>query len=132
MRRIRRNLLWCGLLLSSAVAWAGPSVHFVTPADGATVSNPITVKMAVEGMKVMPAGDLVVDSGHHHLIIDGQPVPMGEAVPADKTHLHFGKGQTETELNLPPGEHTLTLQFADGKHQSYGPALSQTIKIEVK
>jgi uncharacterized protein YfaP (DUF2135 family) len=124
--------MFCGALLASTLAWAEPAVHFVAPVDGTTVSNPIQVKMAVDGMKVMPAGELVAGTGHHHLIVDGQPVPMGEAVPADKTHLHFGKGQTETELALPPGQHTLTLQFADGKHQSYGPALSQTIEITVK
>jgi uncharacterized protein YfaP (DUF2135 family) len=124
--------MFCGTLLASTLAWAEPSVHFVAPVDGATVGNPIQVKMAVDGMKVMPAGELVAGTGHHHLIVDGQPVPMGEAVPADTTHLHFGKGQTETELTLPPGKHTLTLQFADGKHQSYGPALSQTIEVNVK
>ena len=53
-------------------------------------------------------------------------------VPADATHLHFGKGQTETMLKLTPGKHTLTLQFADGAHQSYGPDLSSTITVEVK
>jgi len=132
MKRTRSILVFCGALLAAPLVWAEGSVHFVEPADGATVSNPVKVQMAVEGMKVMPAGELVAGTGHHHLIVDGQPVPMGTAVPADKTHLHFGKGQTETELSLPPGKHTLTLQFADGKHQSYGPALSQTIEIDVK
>ena len=60
-------------------------------------------------------------TGHHHLIVDGKAVPKGSVVPADATHMHFGKGQTETTLKLPPGKHTLTLQFADGAHQSYGP-----------
>ena len=71
-------------------------------------------------------------TGHHHLIIDGHPVEAGKAVPADATHLHFGKGQTETTLKLAPGPHTLTLQFADGLHQSYGPEMSATITVTVK
>ena len=70
-------------------------------------------------------------TGHHHLIVDGQGVPAGEAVPKDDTHIHFGQGQTEHTLELSPGKHTLTLQFADGLHRSYGPALSTTITVEV-
>jgi len=129
MKKILATFCLAGL---ATLANAGSAVSFLAPADGAVVSNPVQVRMAVSGMNVQPAGELVTGTGHHHLIIDGQPVTEGEAVPADKTHLHFGKGQTETELTLSPGMHTLTLQFADGKHQSYGPALSKTIRIEVK
>ena len=78
-----------------------------------------------------PAGALVAGTGHHHVIVDGQPVEQGEVVPKDDTHIHFGDGSTETELELAPGEHTLTLQFADGMHRSYGRALSKTITITV-
>ncbi len=59
-------------------------------------------------------------------------MPAGEVIPADDKHLHFGKGQSEAEVKLTPGPHTLTLQFADGAHRSYGPELSKTIKITVK
>ncbi|MCB1900785.1 MAG: DUF4399 domain-containing protein, partial [Rhodocyclaceae bacterium] len=108
------------------------SVMFVEPKDGATVPHEFKVVMAVEGTQVAPPGQLVHGPGTHHLIIDGQPAPKGTVVPADATHLHFGKGQTETMLKLTPGKHTLTLQFADGAHQSYGPDLSSTITVEVK
>lgn len=107
-------------------------VYFVEPADGATVTSPFKVKFGVKGMEIRPAGDMVANSGHHHLIIDGHPVPKGEAVANNEHSLHFGKGQTETELTLPPGPHTLTLQFADGKHMSYGPAMSATIHVTGK
>ncbi|ANC46055.1 rod shape-determining protein RodA [Pandoraea pnomenusa] len=111
---------------------AQPRVFFVAPADGAVVSNPVVVKFGVEGMTVKPAGEVVANTGHHHLIIDGDPIPAGQVVPADDSHLHFGKGQTETTVNLTPGDHALTMQFADGAHRSYGPAMSQTIKVHVK
>ena len=62
----------------------------------------------------------------------GKPVPKGEVSPANDKSLHFGKGQTETDLTLPPGDHTLTLQFGDGAHQSYGPDMSKTITVHVK
>ena len=70
-------------------------------------------------------------SGHHHLIVDGRPVPPGQPVPFDDKDLHFGKGQTEAQITLPPGRHTLTLQFADGGHRSYGPKWSATITVNV-
>lgn len=109
----------------------GSRVFFVAPADGATVKGPVTVKMGVEGMKVQPAGQLTEGTGHHHVIIDAGGVAKGTAVPADDQHIHFGKGQTEATLALSPGEHTLTLQFADGAHRSYGPDLAATIKVTV-
>ncbi|MES2857375.1 MAG: DUF4399 domain-containing protein, partial [Bdellovibrionota bacterium] len=59
-------------------------------------------------------------------------VKRGEVVPADDRHIHFGLGQTETTVKLPKGKHTLTLQFADGNHASYGEMMSQTISITVK
>ncbi|MCA9543181.1 MAG: DUF4399 domain-containing protein, partial [Myxococcales bacterium] len=68
----------------------------------------------------------------HHIIIDGEGVAQGQVVPKDDKHIHFGGGQTETELELTPGKHTLTMQFADGAHMSYGPKMSQTITVEVK
>ena len=118
--------------LFSAPAIGGGSVHFITPTDGAMVSSEFQVKMGVKGIAVEPAGKLMDGTGHHHLIIDGHPIEAGKAVPADATHLHFGKGQTETTLKLAPGPHTLTLQFADGLHQSYGPEMSATITVTVK
>lgn len=106
-------------------------VFFVEPAAGARVTSPVKVVMGVEGMVVKPAGELVVGTGHHHIIVDGGPVAPGSVVPADAQHIHYGAGQTETELTLDPGPHTLRLQFADGMHQSYGEALSAQISIEV-
>jgi hypothetical protein len=108
------------------------SVAFLEPADGATVGSPFKVRFAVDGMEVKPAGDIVANSGHHHLLINAEPIKAGESVPFDATHLHFGKGQTETEVKLPPGQYTLTMQFANGAHQSYGAPMSKTIKITVK
>ena len=119
----------CGGVVLAAQA---QSVSFVEPADGATVSSPFKVKFAVSGMEVKPAGDMSANTGHHHLLINADPVKAGESVPADEHHLHFGKGQTETEVKLAPGDYTLTMQFANGAHQSYGPAMSKTIKVTVK
>lgn len=111
---------------------ADAAVKFESPANGATVHSPVHVVMGVHGMKVQKAGEVVAGTGHHHIIIDGEPVPMGTAVPADDTHIHFGGGQTEVDLELAPGKHVLTLQFADGLHRSYGKAMSGSIEITVE
>lgn len=121
------------LLAAGSAAWASEGrAYLIEPKDGATVSSPFTVKFGVEGKTVAPAGDMAPNSGHHHLIIDGAPIAKGEVVPTDDQHLHFGQGQTETELSLPKGRHTLTTQFADFGHQSFGPDWSQTITITVE
>jgi len=118
-------------MICSQQAFAA-NVEFTQPEDGAVVSQDVKVVMAVHGMQVHKAGELIEGTGHHHLIIDGAFVPGGEVVAKDATHRHFGKGQTETTIHLTPGKHSLTLQFADGHHQSYGEPWSKTIAIRVK
>ncbi len=110
----------------------GARVFFVNLEDGAVVSSPVKVEMGSEGIKVQPAGEIMEGTGHHHIIINEGPTPYGTVVGADDTHIHFGKGQEETELELAPGKYTLTLQFADGFHRSYGDNMSSTISIEVQ
>jgi hypothetical protein len=117
---------------------AGAKVWFVEPADGAKVTGPaeggkisVAVKMGAEGIAVKPAGQIEAGSGHHHILVDTTPDPVGTVVAQDNQHLHFGKAQTEATLSLTPGEHTLQLQLADGIHRSYGPSLASTIKINV-
>ena len=120
------------LLAGCATQPAGPSVSLLEPANGATVGTTFKVVFGVNGMKVAPAGDIVANSGHNHLLINKAPVATGESVPFDDQHRHFGAGQTEAMITLPPGAYTLTSQFANGAHQSYGAAMSKSIKITVK
>ena len=108
------------------------SVEFLNLKDGDKISTPFVVTFKVNGMSISPAGEIKDGSGHHHLLINQTFIEKGNAIPADQNHLHFGKGQSEAELNLSPGMYSLTLQFADGYHRSYGKALSKTIQIEVK
>jgi hypothetical protein len=108
------------------------SVRFLEPADGATVASPFKVRFAVDGMEVKPAGEMAARTGHHHLLINADPVKAGESVPFDDKHMHFGKAQTEAELKLAPGDYVLTMQFANGAHQSYGAPMSNSIKVTVK
>lgn len=107
-------------------------VFFPTLNDGAIVTSPLIVEFGVKGMEVEPAGAVNTNKGHHHLIIDGTFTPANEVVAADATHIHYGKGQVSDTIELSKGEHTLTLQFANGFHQSYGHKMSKTIKVTVK
>ena len=100
--------------------------------SGDTVNSPFIVEMGVRTMTIKPAGALEPGTGHHHLIIDKGFMKYGEIIPMDKQHLHYGKGDTVAEISLPPGEHTLTLQFANGMHMSYGEQFSNEINIYVK
>lgn len=120
------------LLVGCATPAPSQSVSLLEPADGATVSSPFKVRFGVKGMAVAPAGEIVASSGHNHLLINRTPVAAGQSVPFDDQHRHFGAGQTETTLTLPPGQYTLTSQFANGAHQSYGQAMSATIRVTVK
>lgn len=107
-------------------------VHFLEPKDSSTVSKTFHMKFAVEGLKVVPAGEITPGTGHFHVIVDEGPTAEGTVVAMDAKHIHYGKGETEADLTLAPGLHKITLQFADGAHRSYGPNMAQTITIRVK
>jgi len=121
-----------GLLAACGTMASSQSVSLLEPADGATVGTTFKVRFGVKGMAVAPAGEIVKNSGHNHLLINKMPVPAGESVPFDDQHRHFGAGQTEATITLPPGQYRLTSQFANGAHQSYGAPMSSTIQITVK
>lgn len=111
----------------------GTELYFVAPADGASVTGPVTVRFGLKGMGVAPAGIQMAETGHHHLIVDANLPPADKPIPADANHIHFGKGQTETTLTLAPGRHTLQLVLGDHLHIPHDPAVvSQKITITVR
>ena len=117
-----------------AKAPAGASVFIVSPKNGETVGQDVTVKFGVKGIDLKPATDASPNSGHHHLLIDVADLPPGNApIPNDATHKHYGKAQTEDTIHLSPGDHTLQLDFADLAHMQFDPPLvSKKITVHVK
>ena len=112
---------------------AGAEVYFIAPKDGETVTSPVTVKFGLKGMGVAPAGIAMENTGHHHLVIDADAPALDKPVPADATHVHYGKGQTEATVELKPGKHTLMLVLGDELHQPHTPpVMSKKITITVK
>ena len=112
----------------------GAKVYIISPKDGDTVSRTFTVRFGLKGMGVAPAGIDIPDTGHHHLILNLEELPsLDVPLPMTDNVLHFGKGQTETELTLEPGEHTLQLVFGDKIHLAHDPpVISKKITITVE
>jgi len=113
---------------------AGAEVYIVSPKDGATLKGPVTVVFGLKGMGVAPAGIKFDNTGHHHLLIDSDPpADLSQPLAATEKSVHFGKGQTETTVTLPPGKHTLQLVFGDFLHIPHDPAvISKKITVTVK
>ncbi|MCH9766055.1 MAG: DUF4399 domain-containing protein [Alphaproteobacteria bacterium] len=108
-------------------------VYFVEPNDGANVKKSVKVVFGVEGMEIVPAGTDKPNSGHHHLLIDSSLEDYSSPIPSDENHIHFGKGQTETVVELSPGKHTLQLILGDMNHVPHKPAVeSDVITITVE
>ena len=116
-------------------------VYFVNLENGATVKGLVQINFGLSGMGVAPAGVEKANTGHHHLLLNRPPIGQGEdgaeefdySIPADENHLHYGKGQTEATLDLPPGEHTLQLVLGDMNHIPHNPpVMSEVITITVE
>jgi hypothetical protein len=113
----------------------GAEVYIISPRDGARVKSPVLVRFGLkDNMGIAPAGVKFDNTGHHHLLIDTDaPADMGAPLPATDKIKHFGKGQTETSLTLPPGKHTLQLLLGDQSHIPHDPpVISKRITITVE
>lgn len=136
-----RTLFSAALVLGTALALAqertpappGAEAYIISPRDGARVHAPVLVQFGLKGMGIAPAGIKFDNTGHHHLLIDTEaPADMSAPLPASDKIVHFGKGQTETTLNLAPGKHTLQLLLGDLNHVPHDPpVLSKKITITV-
>lgn len=122
------------LLLFSVSALAEePELYFITPGHGAVVESPVTVKFGLKNFGVAPAGVEKTKTGHHHLIVNAELPPMDQPIPANDNYIHFGGGQTETTIELEPGEHTLQLLMGNHMHIPHKiPVVSEKITITVK
>jgi hypothetical protein len=110
----------------------GAKEEFVDLKDGAVIGPKTTIHFGLHGMGVAPAGTKKANTGHHHLLIDTDLPPLDKPIPNDENHLHFGGGQTEVELSLPPGPHTLQLLLGDADHIPHTPPVySERIHVTV-
>lgn len=102
----------------------GARLYIIWPKDGQVIAGgKFWLRMGLENMGVAPAGSTKPKTGHHHVIIDAPLPPFDEPIPSDKNHLHFGGGQTEARISLPPGRHTIQLLLGDATHVPHKPPL---------
>ncbi|WP_407157921.1 DUF4399 domain-containing protein [Bradyrhizobium sp. STM 3557] len=141
---MRRVCLALAMMLSTATFAAagetpapeGAKVYFINLKDGDTVTSPVLIRFGLAGMGIAPAGTEAPNTGHHHLLIDAEPLTgdaLNEAIPVDEHHVHFGKGQTEASVKLTPGKHTLQLVLGDWSHIPHkAPVMSDRITVTVE
>jgi hypothetical protein len=111
---------------------ADAKVYILWPSDGQVIKGAFWIRMGLSGAGIAPAGVEKPNTGHHHLIIDADLPPLDQPIPNDHNHLHFGLGQTEARIDLPPGRHTLQLLLGDANHVPHNPPLySKRITITV-
>lgn len=141
MMNVTRACVIITALFGGAFAFAGETaapndahLYIGWPNDGEVIQGEsFRVWFGLRNMGVAPAGTVRPMTGHHHLIIDTPLPDMDDVIPADRNHVHFGKGQTETVLKLPPGTHTLQLVLADHDHMPHSPpVVSKKITITVR
>jgi len=108
-------------------------LYIIYPLDGQRIRGSFPVRFGLRNMGVTHAGDKTANTGHHHLLIDvNDPIEPNEPIATDRQHLHFGAGQTETRVELPPGKHTLQLVLGDADHKPFSPLLvSKKITVTV-
>jgi hypothetical protein len=113
----------------------GAKLYFVNLKNGAVVTSPFLVQFGLSGMGVAPVGVDKENTGHHHLIIDAKlsPEELKAPIAADAKHVHYGAGQTEAMVTLPPGQHTLQLVLGNWSHIPHDPpVMSEIVTITVK
>jgi Domain of unknown function (DUF4399) len=108
-------------------------LYIIWPTDGTRVKSPFWCRFGLRNMGVTQAGNKTPNTGHHHLLIDvDEKLDLDAPIPSDKHHLHFGRGQTEAQIDLPPGPHTLQLVLGDAEHKLFDPpVVSRKIRIIV-
>lgn len=122
-----------GSVFAGSPAPDDANLYIISPGHGEVVESPVTVRFGLKNMGVAPAGVEAGNTGHHHLLIDTDVPPLDKPVPADDNHVHFGGGQTETTIELEPGQHTLQLLLGDYLHIPHNPPVkSERITITVE
>lgn len=136
-----------------------PKLTILEPQNGATVGSTFTVKFGATGVNIVAVGSehaehnhnahnhsdghgvhnhdshtQDVPSGHFHLLTDTDKLPSADhPMPMNANITHLTQGQTETQLTLTPGKHTLQLVLGDASHMTGAkPVASKKVTITVK
>ncbi len=111
---------------------ANPRVYFINIEDGDRVESPFLIQFGLSGMGIAPAGTDRANTGHHHLLINVNDIDLSKPIPSSSNHIHFGGGQTESLVDLMPGDYSIQLVLGDMTHTPHNPPIiSQRINITV-
>ena len=111
---------------------ANPKVYFINLEDGDRLESPFLIQFGLSGMGIAPAGTNRANTGHHHLLINVNEIDLSKPIPSSSSHIHFGGGQTESLIDLMPGDYSMQLVLGDMTHTPHNPPIiSQRINITV-
>ena len=131
--KIMKSILFLISFLITSSAFAEARVYFINLEDGDEVESPFLIQFGLSEMGIAPAGIDRENTGHHHLLINVKDLDFSKPIPASKNHIHFGGGQTESLVELPPGDYRLQLVLGDMTHTPHTPPIvSKLINITVK
>ncbi|GAB3472495.1 DUF4399 domain-containing protein [Polaromonas eurypsychrophila] len=110
--------------------------YFTNLKDGGTYESPFVARFGLSMRGLVPAGQTAGRAGHHHLLVNQDlPLDFKKPLPFTDQYIHFGKGQMEMVVNLPPGNYKFRLLLADQGHIPYfvySKPLSVTISKQNK
>jgi|TARA_B000000565_G_scaffold53636_1_gene35646 hypothetical protein len=131
--KIMKSILFLISFLITSSVFAEARVYFINLEDGDEVESPFLIQFGLSEMGIAPAGIDRENTGHHHLLINVKDLDFSKPIPASKNHIHFGGGQTESLVELPPGDYRLQLVLGDMTHTPHTPpVVSRQINITVK
>ena len=131
--KIMKSILFLISFLITTSVFAEARVYFINLEDGDEVESPFLIQFGLSKMGIAPAGIDRENTGHHHLLINVKDLDFSKPIPASKNHIHFGGGQTESLVELPPGDYSLQLVLGDMTHTPHTPpVVSRQINITVK
>ena len=130
--KLMKILLIISTIFATFSVTANPKVYFINLEDGDRVESPFLIQFGLSGMGIAPAGTDRSNTGHHHLLINVNEIDLSKPIPSSSSHIHFGGGQTESLIDLMPGDYSMQLVLGDMTHTPHNPPIiSQRINITV-
>jgi hypothetical protein len=130
--KLMKILLIISTIFATFSVSANPKVYFINLEDGDRVESPFLIQFGLSGMGIAPAGTDRSNTGHHHLLINVDDIDLSKPIPSSSNHIHFGGGQTESLVDLMPGNYSMQLVLGDMTHTPHNPPIiSQRINITV-
>ena len=130
--KIMKIFLIISIFFAAFSISANPKVYFINLEDGDRVESPFLIQFGLSGMGIAPAGTDRSNTGHHHLLININDIDLSKPIPSSSNHIHFGGGQTESVVDLMPGEYSMQLVLGDMTHTPHNPPIiSKIINITV-